>query len=417
MEKTGNVTVRKRKNGNYEYRFEIEQLDGKRRWKSKGGFTRKKEALAAGEKAREEYLNTEGKTPRKQDNISFNKLSELYLERVLNRLEPTTYSMYKAFFDKYFCPKFGKMPVKDIDYYDVETVLNEMSELNHSQTWIENAQIVLKESFDFAIKPLRIIKENLVDLADMNLHGYKEEEKIPYTRDQINQMLNSIKDDNIYRIIVILGIYCGMRIGEILGLTWDCVDFESMTIRIEKQMANVRYDGKTFQIIKEPKSSSSKRTIHISDTVKSELEKNRYYQKKNEQLRTSTQEEYYYPYIEAFYMGKKKVNRIVNAASIPDGKEMIDFVCRSQKGRHVQSRAVDVFMKSLSKKTGFHTTSHIGRHTHATILLNEGVNIVQISKRLGHNGTGITMHYLHGSEEEDMNMAKRIEDALAVSTK
>lgn len=73
-------------------------------------------------------------------------------------------------------------------------------------------------------------------------------------------------------------------------------------------------------------------------------------------------------------------------------------------------------MKSLSKKTGFHCTSHIGRHTHATLLLQEGTNIVDISARLGHSDTNTTMQYLHTTKDADFDMAERIEKTI-LSTK
>lgn len=409
MDKIGNITVRKR-NGKYEYRFEIEPLDGKRRWKSRGGFSLKREAIKAGEEAREEYFTTKGKPQRKQDNISFNMLSELYLERVLTRLEPTSYSMYKTYFDKYFCPVLGKMPVKDIDYNDIENLLCDMSKLGYSQTWIGNAKTVLNEAFCFAMKPLRVITENPVEYSDIELKGAKTEEKTAYTPEQIEQIFQRVPEDNIYRIILVLGIYCGMRIGEILGLTWDCVDFDRKTIQINKQMANMRFEHKSFQIIKCPKSQRSNRTIHMCDTVVKELKKVRQRQMDD---RLSIDEEYLHPQTYEFSMNQKIVNRITDLPVLLDGYQEIQLVCRRRDGAHIQTRSVDVFMNTWSKRMGFHMTSHIGRHTHATLLLENGANIAQISSRLGHNGTDITMHYLHSSEAADINMAKSIEMAIS----
>lgn len=86
------------------------------------------------------------------------------------------------------------MPVKDFDYNDIENLLRDMLKLGYSQTWIGNAKTVLNEAVCFAMK--------------------------------LEQIFQRVPEDNIYRIILVLGIYCGMRIGEILSLTWDCVDFD-----------------------------------------------------------------------------------------------------------------------------------------------------------------------------------------------
>ncbi|MDO5410423.1 MAG: site-specific integrase [Lachnospiraceae bacterium] len=402
MDKIGNVSVRKRAD-KYEYRFEIEPIDGIRRWVSKGGFRLKKEAVQAGREAREEYLKG-GKPERKPENISFQTLSGLYLERVLNKYEPTTYGMYKVFFDKYFCPALGKKAVKQITYLDIERLMQEMSNKGMSRTRVCAARDVLNEAFLYAVKPLRVITENPVSLADPALHGKEAKERVPYTREQIKVIFETVPEDSIYRIVVILGIFCGMRIGEILGLTWDCIDFEKDTIRIEKQMSNVNFDHESFQIIKKPKSRKSIRTIHISETVKKELLQ---VKKRQEYDKSQLEEDFRIPRLQEYYMSQRRIERVVDAKTKPEQELLL--VCRRRDGGHIQSRCVDSFMKTTSKKTGFHMSSHIGRHTHATILLEEGANIANISARLGHNTVGITLQYLHSMEGEDEKMADSIQ--------
>lgn len=125
------------------------------------------------------------------------------------------------------------------------------------------------------------------------------------------------------------------------------------------------------------------------------------------------EEEYLYPQTYEFAMNQKMVSRLTDLPVIADGNQEIQLVCRKRDGAHIQTRYVDVFMNTWSKRMGFHMTSHIGRHTHATLLLENGANIAHISSRLGHNGTDITMHYLHSSEAADINMAKSIEIAIS----
>ena len=117
------------------------------------------------------------------------------------------------------------------------------------------------------------------------------------------------------------------------------------------------------------------------------------------------------------YMGcrrseRKKIEHIVHKHMIEDGSKELCLVCRKRNGGHIQSRAVDQFMKALSKRIGFHCTSHISRHTHATLLLEEGANIANISARLGHNGSEITMQYLHSTKDADYDISNRVEKAI-----
>lgn len=108
----------------------------------------------------------------------------------------------------------------------------------------------------------------------------------------------------------------------------------------------------------------------------------------------------------------KKIEHIVHKHMIEDGSKELCLVCRKRNGGHIQSRAVDQFMKALSKRIGFHCTSHISRHTHATLLLEEGANIANISARLGHNGSEITMQYLHSTKDADYDISNRVEKAI-----
>ncbi|MDY2627593.1 MAG: tyrosine-type recombinase/integrase [Lachnospiraceae bacterium] len=194
-----------------------------------------------------------------------------------------------------------------------------------------------------------------------------------------------------------------------MGLTWDCVDFKNGTITIEKQMANMRFEHEAFQIIKKPKSQKSIRTLHFSETVKKELSQLKNLQSWDMQL---LGEDYVYVETETVDLKGKKVERVVRKHMIEDKSKELCLVCRKRNGGHIQSKTVEQFMKVLSKKVGFHCASHIGRHTHATLLLEEGANIANISARLGHNGSDITMQYLHSSKDADYDISNRIEKAI-----
>lgn len=61
-----------------------------------------------------------------------------------------------------------------------------------------------------------------------------------------------------------LGYYCGLCLGEVYGLTWDCVDFENKTITINKQMQEPSGCGKW--LLYAPKYDSS-RTITVGNNV------------------------------------------------------------------------------------------------------------------------------------------------------
>ena len=124
------------------------------------------------------------------------------------------------------------------EFSDIEDLMQHISNHKLSQSRIDGAKTVLHEVFAYAIK-IRVITENPVEFTDMEFYGTEAEEKVPYTLEQIQQIFKTVPDDSPYRIVFVLGIFCGLRIGEILGLTWDHVDFEKGTIKI---------DGKEYKV-------------------------------------------------------------------------------------------------------------------------------------------------------------------------
>lgn len=75
-------------------------------------------------------------------------------------------------------------------------------------------------------------------------------------------------------------------------------------------------------------------------------------------------ESYLYVQTETIDMKGKKIERVVHKHMIEDKSKELCLVCRRRNGGHVQSKSVEQFMKVLSKKVGFHCTSHLSRHTH-----------------------------------------------------
>lgn len=222
------------------------------------------------------------------------------------------------------------MPVRDIDSMDIENLLQRMSGLKLSESRLRGAKVVLNETFSFAVKQLRIITENPVEFSEPKLDGKKAKERIPYNREQIHQILEKVPIDSPYRIIVILGLFCGIRIGEVLGLTWDCVNFDKMTITIEKTMENMRYNHKSFQIIKKPKSEKSVRILHISETVKQELEQLKVREEEDMQ---SFGELYLHPQTQTMYLNEmKSVECVIDDHLVHVGNREILLVCRKRDG-------------------------------------------------------------------------------------
>ena len=77
----------------------------------------------------------------------------------------------------------------------------------------------------------------------INIMGKTKQEKRILSAQETKLLLDSSKGGMMYPIFVV-ALGTGMRIGEILGLTWDCVDFEKEVIRVEKTVSYLPGDGK-----------------------------------------------------------------------------------------------------------------------------------------------------------------------------
>src|SRR5690606_22860902 len=157
------------------------------------------------------------------------------------------------------------------------------------------------------------------------------------------------------------------------------------TIEIEQQLTQkmIKDDktGKFKQIwvVSPPKSISGYRTIPIGDTLLNILKKEKLKQKENK-LKYG---EYY----------RQDPNH--------------DFVCKKENGEHYTPNVIKYQTRELIKrKLGIDFNYHSLRHTHATLLIESGVDIKTVQKRLGHSRSAITEdRYVHLTEKMARNAA------------
>lgn len=427
--KAGNIRIYKRerettkgKRATYEYFIEIDPtIDPKTQKKKrqhlyKGGFRTKKEAHAAATLARNEYLAS-GNKDQVNMSIKFEALAELYLNRSRKALELTSVNMYENYVYKYFIPLLGERFISTIRPADIEEMLSDMmNDGEKSKVWILAAKTLIEQIFELAVRE-EYLSSNPVQRIKIKLKGKKSKERLPYTEEQIHALLDYCNINKYsfttYRIVVVLAIYCGMRIGEILGLLWQDVDFEKKEIYIHQEMANIRINKKSMQIIKPPKSESSIRTICITDTVIDELLKAKEMQKRNKE---ELQEFWQQPQITIVMYKGRAIQRVISDTCLRPENTPVDFVCIQQNGKYIQSRNVDAFNEAATKRLGFHIFNHKSRHSHGTYLLDSGATVADIGNRLGHNpDSDATYTYLHSLENKEIKLAKDFENRLNIN--
>jgi integrase len=156
-----------------------------------------------------------------------------------------------------------------------------------------------------------------------------------------------------------LGLYTGMRRGELCGLTWDNVDFDKNLIRVKTSRLNV---GSAI-VVKKPKTESSERTINIVPELKSVLLQEKMLQENNKQI-------------------------------LETGYHDEGYVICFNDGRAVRPNYLSEMFKAWFRKSenkDLHAiTPHELRHSFVSLAIAAGVPLYEISQALGHGDIGIT---------------------------
>lgn len=147
------------KKPNWEYRFEAAKVDGKRKHISKSGFRTKKEALEAGTKALAEYNNTG--LHFEPTEISVADYLDYWFEQYVKiNLKYNTQENYRRLIDGHLKPRFGTYKLKALSSSVLQEYANELKGNGFSKSHVEGILSTFSGALDYAIEPLRYIKEN-----------------------------------------------------------------------------------------------------------------------------------------------------------------------------------------------------------------------------------------------------------------
>lgn len=199
------------------------------------------------------------------------------------------------------------------------------------------------------------------------------------TADQIADVLARL-DGHPLHPIAALALGTGMRRGELCGIAWGAVDLDGATVRIERSLEETKA-GLRF---KPPKTRHGRRTVSLPASVVEVLRTHR--RKQNEQRL-------------AFGLGGAGDDDLVFAR--PDGSPYAPDTLSRDWWRAVKALRLPRIM--------FHAL----RHSHASALIAAGLDIVAVSRRLGHGSPAITLGvYAHAFNKTDAVAAQAMERAI-----
>lgn len=288
-----------------------------------------------------------------------------YEQCCITKLSPTTYESYKRNIDKYIIRYLGNIKLANLLPLQLQSFYNTLSE-TLSNTTIIYIHRIIHRALNQAMK-WDLIVRNVADNVELP-------KKIKYqatilNSTQVAKLINVTKSTYIY-IPVMIAISTGMRRGEILGLTWNNLDLKNSTLNVVQAV----YPSKNGLTVLPPKTKTSIRKITIPPTL-----------------------------VKILTEYKKKSSS--------------NYVCSLEDGTLISPSSLNHKFKQILKDNNLPSIRfHDLRHSHASLLLSQGVQAKVISERLGHSNINITMDlYSHIYEATNIEVANNFDKFLKIS--
>lgn len=294
----------------------------------------------------------------------FVNLSVEWLDNKKFELRQGTFSNYEGMIKNYIDKFFEDIYVEDVD---VE-ILNDFKykyENKISEKTLRNLFTIINGTLEYAIQ-LKLININYAACIKLKKGISKKIDVL--SEDEEERLYNIAKDK--YYIGIILGLKCGLRIGEMLALTWKDVDFNKKTIFINKSVQRCKVDnnGKPCSHkIGKTKSEASIRKVPLNDEVTQIL------------------------------LSYKEISKAKTDKSMED-----QFVISSKKNGFILPNSYCKKLKQILEENNLRVINfHVLRHTYATRLASKRVPPKLLADIMGHTSTVTTQdYYVHPSIDD-----------------
>lgn len=403
-----NIIIRKRKSvkhgATYEYRFETASIGGQRKWISKGGFLDENTARIEGIKALNEY-NTCGQVVA-PTTMSFADFLEHWIVNDCSAtLNEITIINYRKKIKNLIVPYLGKYRMNTIDRDKLQNLLITLHDNGYSNNTVSAVKGILTKCFNYAYYSGYLIKMPAINLktpkSENTTVPTRRAPHIYLTKEQLNAIFDRFPPGHPSYLPLMIGLHCGLRLGEAFALTWDDIDLEKKKISVNKQI-----QWRQFTRSEEEKKNGNGRntencgcwyyssTKYKSDRVL-EIDEELYRLLSGEKEK---QEKAYLYFAEryAHYYETDKREITFNKTD----KE-IHFVCVREDGTYITPRTMQHTSRVIHNELNIKDFDfHSLRHTHATVLLENGAPLKYIQQRLGHKKVDVTINvYQHLTED------------------
>jgi integrase len=368
---SGEGSITELADGRWQARIDLGYVNGKRQRKAYFGKTRQEAARklngALAERERGLPIISERETV-----ATF--LTRWLAEVVEPSVRPKTYASYESLCRVHLIPALGRHRLSKLEPVDVQQFLTVMTNAGLSPRSVAYCRAVLRRALGQALK-WGLLARNVATLVDPP-RAHRTEIQ-PLTPAEVRVLLGGLHEDRLEALYT-TAIALGLRQGELLGLRWQDIDFAARTLAVHQALQRVKGE---FTFV-EPKSSHSRRTLALPDFVVTALEQHR---------------------------RRQLADRLRAGALWQDaGLVFMTMIGTPLDGNNVTHGFQRTLVRLGLRRQRFHDL----RHCCASLLLAQGLALVDVKDTLGHSQISVTADfYGHLYPEQRREVARRM-DAL-----
>lgn len=310
------------------------------------------------------------------ENITLSDLMYTWLFDFLHnssKIKPSTFQRYESIYRNYIKnSELAGIKVCNITNLKLQKHYNNLFDNNYSYSQIKNLNKILKTFYNWCIDNGYVLKNpcTKVDIKGNknDILAKKNKEVEIFSESEIDIIKEKIKGDK-YELLILLDFATGLRQGELLALDWKNIDLKNEKIKVVQTVKEVYiYDNSENKHIKTifqvPKTANSIRDVPIP----------------------------------------KNIIPMLKAIPVKEGLLFYDNSNNPLKAK----RIFDFWKKLLIDCNIPHKKFHSIRHTYASMLLKNGVDIETVAELMGHSAISITQIYLHSSTNQKQNAVNKL---------
>ena len=313
-----------------------------------------------------------------EEDLTVGQWLAIWQRDFLGNVKPGTMISYETQIRVHILPALGEIKLTALRTPVVQRLYNQILAKGLSPKTIKNIHGCLHRALDIAVRVGYLTKN---PTSACILPTVRQAEMQPLDTPDLKKLLEALRGEE-YEAIITTALFTGMRSGELLGLTWDCIDFSNGIIRVTKQLLQPRRKGRPFA----------------------------YGTPKNGKGRTLTPA----PFVMSVLSEHKKAQDLQREAVGPawDDGGFPNLVFTHPDGSHLSQPTVWKALQKILKKAGLERHRfHDLRHPYVVKAFRAGDDVKTVQQNAGHYSAAFTLdRYAHVTETMRRESADRMQN-------